>query len=173
VNERVVGKAPELAAPFSFGPLSVPTEGVVEDIYARAYHMTKTGRWPSKHPNFEEVRTSSGGLHRYALAGTTLPERPSIPATAVVRVLQRVAELQAERVRFCAVNGRYLSIKADGWTLICGLVSGDLDGLYHCTTPDGEYLGMQDWSIEADPIDMLGDATAWQVVQRFYRECRT
>jgi hypothetical protein len=104
---------------------------------------------------------------------TEIPEPRSIPATAVIRVLQRVAELQAERVRFCLANGQYLSIKADGWTLICGLDRGDLDGLFHCVTPDGEYFGLTDWSIEADPIDMLGDATAWAVVQRFHRECRT
>ena len=141
----------------------------------------KEGEHPAPFASFDRTEVlSSGALYAIAYrqmqaSGAKLAEWPEprrIPATAVMRVLQRVAEWQARNVRFVLANGQFLSIKADGWTLICGLDRGELDGLFHCVTPDGEYFGLTDWSIEADPIDMLGDTTAWQIMQRFHSECR-
>jgi hypothetical protein len=101
--------------------------------------------------------------------GCQVPTRCSVPATAVISVLQRVAEYQAQNVRF-SESGPYLHVWADGWYFVLGLNRGDLDGLFECVTPRGGVLYLSDWSIEADPVDMLGDCTAWAVVDRWREE---
>ncbi|WP_414461800.1 hypothetical protein [Hyphomicrobium sp. DY-1] len=81
-----------------------------------------------------------------------------IPATMVLSVLQRVAEGQAENVRFD--GDMMFTIYADGWQIECFDDAGVFDGVYQAISPDGAIAEFSDWDLDVEPSALLSDEHA-------------
>lgn len=91
-----------------------------------------------------------------------------IPATMVLSVLQRVAEGQAENVRF--EGDMMFTIYADGWEIECFDDAGVLDGVYVAVAPDGTRAEMDDWDIDVEPSGLLSDQQADAILKMVFGE---
>ncbi|HMN37563.1 MAG TPA: hypothetical protein PKD49_07625 [Hyphomicrobium sp.] len=110
-------------------------------------------------------------LREYIYRYHQLPTHVPIPATMVLRVLQRVADGTAEDVSF-SEHGIMFDVYADGWQIHCMDDSGWVDGVYWCKSPDGVTAVMDDWNIEVEPTEMLSLDENDAIMRRFEQTYR-
>lgn len=91
-----------------------------------------------------------------------------IPATMVLSVLQRVAEGQAENVRF--ERDMIFTIYADGWRIECFDDAGVFDGVYLAVAPDGTAAELSDWDIDVEPSGLLSEEQADKIFEMVFGE---
>ncbi len=99
--------------------------------------------------------------------------RTPIPATEVVRILQRAAEGDAKTTVIEA--DVLIELEIDGWWIEIADDAGQLDGVYRCKSPEGVLGQLEDWSDETNPTDLLSEKhekALWMIIREPERQRR-